>query len=79
MPIEGKVNDCSTNSVKRLNNDAAVKARAWREQFDTRGVVPAEESVSITTMQVSGPGGRLLVTPPRDTSGMRMRSRVLVD
>lgn len=41
MPLECKVSNSSTNSVKRLNNDAAVKARAWREQFGTRGVAPA--------------------------------------
>ena len=29
MPTECKVSNSSTNSVKRLNNDAAVKARTW--------------------------------------------------
>lgn len=29
MPIECKVSNSATNSVKRLNNDAAVKADAW--------------------------------------------------
>jgi len=41
MPIEAKVSNSSTNSVKRLNNDAAVKARLWTEEFGTVGVVPA--------------------------------------
>jgi hypothetical protein len=41
MPIECKVSNSSTNSVKRLNNDAAAKASAWISQFGTRGVVPA--------------------------------------
>jgi len=41
MPIECKVSNSSTNSVKRLNNDAAVKARAWIDQFGSRGAVPA--------------------------------------
>ena len=41
MPIECKVSNSSTNSVKRLNNDAAVKAVAWIRQFGTSGVVPA--------------------------------------
>lgn len=41
MPTECKVSNSSTNSVKRLNNDAAVKAVRWREEFGTQGVVPA--------------------------------------
>jgi XamI restriction endonuclease len=40
MPIECKVSNSSTNSVKRLNNDAAAKAEAWISLFGTRGVVP---------------------------------------
>lgn len=41
MPIECKVSNSSTNSVKRLNNDAAVKAGSWRSDFGTVQVVPA--------------------------------------
>ena len=41
MPIECKVSNSATNSVKRLNNDAAVKARYWVEKFGTSQVVPA--------------------------------------
>jgi hypothetical protein len=41
MPLECKVSNSSTNSVKRLNNDAAVKAGAWREEFGTIQTVPA--------------------------------------
>jgi hypothetical protein len=41
MPVECKVSNSSTNSVKRLNNDAAVKAKKWIEEFGTSGVVPA--------------------------------------
>lgn len=41
MPIECKVSNSSTNSVKRLNNDAMVKAKAWLEAFGERHVVPA--------------------------------------
>ena len=33
LPIECKVSNSSTNSVKRLNNDAAAKASAWIEEF----------------------------------------------
>jgi hypothetical protein len=41
MPIECKVSNSATNSVKRLNNDAAAKAEAWSKDFGTRQVVPA--------------------------------------
>lgn len=41
MPIECKVSNSSTNSVKRLNNDAAVKATYWIHQFGSQQVVPA--------------------------------------
>lgn len=40
MPIECKVSNSSTNSVKRLNNDAAVKAASWKLDFGLRQVVP---------------------------------------
>ena len=40
MPIECKVSNSATNSVKRLNNDAAAKAVAWLDDFGTRQVVP---------------------------------------
>lgn len=41
MPIECKVSNSATNSVKRLNNDAAAKAEAWLTDFGVRQVVPA--------------------------------------
>ena len=41
MPVECKVSNSATNSVKRLNNDAAVKAEYWLYQFGTLQVVPA--------------------------------------
>lgn len=41
MPIECKVSNSSTNSVKRLNNDAAVKATSWKHDFGTVQVIPA--------------------------------------
>lgn len=41
MPIECKVSNSSTNSVKRLNNDAAVKADVWIDKLGSHGVVPA--------------------------------------
>lgn len=40
MAIECKVSNSATNSVKRLNNDAAVKAEYWITQFGAAQVVP---------------------------------------
>lgn len=41
MPIECKVSNSSTNSVKRLNNDAAAKASDWIEDFGSGATVPS--------------------------------------
>jgi hypothetical protein len=41
MPLECKVSNSATNSVKRLNNDAAVKAGIWISEFGTAQTVPA--------------------------------------
>ena len=41
MALECKVSNSSTNSIKRLNNDAAVKAQTWRREFGTEQVVTA--------------------------------------
>lgn len=41
LAVECKVSNSSTNSVKRLNNDAAVKAVAWRKDFGDLQLVPA--------------------------------------
>jgi hypothetical protein len=41
MPIECKVSNSYLNSVKRLNNDAAVKASSWKQDFGLRQVVPS--------------------------------------
>jgi hypothetical protein len=40
MPCECKVSNSATNSIKRLNNDASVKARTWIGEFGTLSVVP---------------------------------------
>lgn len=40
MPIECKVSNSALNSVKRLNNDAAVKATVWKRDLGLRQVVP---------------------------------------
>ena len=41
MPIECKVSNSEVNSIKRLTNDAAVKARVWIEDLGRNNVVPA--------------------------------------
>jgi hypothetical protein len=41
LAIECKVSNSSTNSIKRLNNDAAVKAEYWIKQFGIAQVVPS--------------------------------------
>ena len=41
MPIECKVSNSALNSVKRLNNDAAVKAVRWLVAFGEDQVVPS--------------------------------------
>lgn len=41
LPIECKVSNSATNSIKRLNNDAAVKAEVWREEFGKLQVIPS--------------------------------------
>ncbi len=40
MAVECKVSNSSTNSVKRLNNDAAAKAESWIADFGRLNVVP---------------------------------------
>lgn len=40
MPVECKVSNSALNSVKRLNNDAAVKAGVWKTDFGIRHIVP---------------------------------------
>ena len=40
MPVECKVSNSSVNSIKRLNNDAAVKAVRWIEEFGRLQVLP---------------------------------------
>lgn len=40
MPIECKVSNSATNSIKRLKNDAAAKAGVWKSDFGATQVVP---------------------------------------
>lgn len=40
MPIECKVSNSATNSVKRLNNDVGSKAASWKRDFGLLQVVP---------------------------------------
>ena len=39
MALECKVSNSSTNSIKRLNNDAAIKATTWQGEFGSVQVV----------------------------------------
>ena len=41
IPVECKVSNSSTNSIKRLNNDAQVKAVSWIREFGNLSTVPA--------------------------------------
>ena len=41
MPTECKVSNSSTDSVERLNNDAAVKAKIWLREFGASSCIPA--------------------------------------
>ena len=40
LAIECKVSNSQVNSIKRLNNDAVVKANAWRHDFGEANIVP---------------------------------------
>jgi hypothetical protein len=40
MPMECKVSNSTLNSIKRINNDAAVKATRWRDELGRNQVVP---------------------------------------
>ena len=40
LAIECKVSNSEVNSIKRLTNDAAVKARIWRDDFGRANIVP---------------------------------------
>ena len=41
LAIECKESNSSTNSIKRLNNDAAAKATKWKSDFGNLNVIPA--------------------------------------
>ena len=41
LAVECKVSNSKVNSVKRIKNDAAVKARLWIQEFGDRLIVPA--------------------------------------
>ena len=38
MPLECKVSNSALNSIKRLNNDAAVKAETWTKDFGSGSI-----------------------------------------
>jgi hypothetical protein len=50
MPIECKVSNSFLNSIKRLNNDAAVKAETWRKDLGLRQVVPTAILTGVYTL-----------------------------
>lgn len=60
MPVECKVSSSVTNSFKRVNNDAAVKAVGWIKAFGEDQVVPAAvlsgvfNPVALATAQARG-------------------------
>jgi hypothetical protein len=41
LAIECKVSNSGTNSIKRLNNDAAAKAEHWLKMFGTQQLIPS--------------------------------------
>ena len=40
LAIECKISNSQVNSIKRLNNDAVVKANIWRQDFGEANIVP---------------------------------------
>ena len=40
LAIECKISNSQVNSIKRLNNDAVVKANIWRQDFGDANIVP---------------------------------------
>jgi hypothetical protein len=50
MPTECKVSNSATNSYKRINNDAAVKAVVWRQEFGAVNCVPAAMLSGVFTL-----------------------------
>lgn len=54
MPIECKVSNSATNSIKRLNNDAAVKASYWRKTFGDTQVVPVAVLSGVFNLRAGG-------------------------
>ena len=49
LAVECKVSNSKVNSVKRIKNDAAVKARLWIQEFGDRLIRPALSSLTSTT------------------------------
>lgn len=73
MPVECKVSNSATNSVKRINNDAAAKAVTWRQEFGSANCVPAavmSGCFSMTTLTSSQTAGLTLFWA-HDLAGMR--------
>lgn len=51
MPLECKVSNSATNSIKRLNKDAAVKAVVWTKELGSAHVVPAAVLSGVYTLR----------------------------
>ncbi len=59
MPIECKVSNSSLNSLKRLNNDAAVKAGTWKRDFGLHpGCADGSSELSVRSPQSSRRAGK---------------------
>jgi hypothetical protein len=52
LAVECKVSNSATNSIKRVNNDAAVKAEVWIDEFGTTGVVPSAVLSGVYKMSI---------------------------
>ncbi len=58
MPLECKVSNSATNSIKRINNDAAVKAVRWIDEFGTKGSCRPRCSLASTSWRTLLAGKR---------------------
>ncbi len=72
LAIECKVSNSSTNSIKRLNNDAAAKAGVWLDQFGTEQLVPSATLTGVFKLSslVSAQGRRLTLFWAHDLGTM---------
>jgi hypothetical protein len=73
MPVECKVSNSALNSVKRINNDAAVKAKTWKFELGVNQVVPVAMLSGVfkvsNLMQAQGDGLTLFWAHKLDSLG----------